>query len=293
MRLLSSVLTLCLLAAASSSSARLPAPAAAAPEALQSVVTMRLDGSIVVDERGQVTEFHFDTPVVPAIREALGRIVPQWRFKPVLADGKPHSARAQMRVILAAQKVGETYQARIDNAVFPESLSAADSSPWIAPKRLPPPTYPFGVLQAGVSGRVLLGVKVAADGRPDKVVLVQTLLFDVKGRDPVLHEAIRQFERAALTAASRWRFKVAQRDHAPSDEDMTVMVPVEYIVAGARIDTAGAWQTVVRSPKRRMEWLGDASDLQHVGVADVSGAELMPAASVLQLATQINGAPVM
>lgn len=287
-----------LLAAAGPGLALPPEPSAVAAGPLESVVTIRVDGSIVVDERGQVTAFHIDTPVLPAISAPLERIVPQWRFKPVLVDGKPHSARGQVRLILAAQKVGESYQARIDNVVFRDDFNAnspraGQHTVLITPKSMPPPAYPPGVLRAGVSGRVLLAVKVAPDGRADKVAAVQTLLFDVKGRDPVLREAIRQFEHAAVKATSRWRFNVAARDTPPSGHDMIVMVPVAYIVGDATVDTAGTWHTVVRAPKRQPEWLEDAPGLQRVGVADVSGAELMPASSVLQLATNVAGAPVM
>lgn len=307
MRLLSNVLPLlCLLAAASSSAALPPAPAdtAALPPAsadaaapLESVVTMRLDGSITVDERGQVSEFHLDTPVVPVISTALGRIVPQWQFKPVLVDGKPHSARAKVRMILAAQKVGETYQARIDNAVFRDSFDAsanANESPaLITAKRMPPPAYPFGALQAGISGRVLLAVKVRADGRADKVMPVQTLLFDVKGRELVLRAAIKQFEQAAVNATRSWRFNVAPRNTPRTDADMTVMVPVQYIVGSAQLDAPGTWHTVIRGPKRKAQWLGEAPGLQRIGASDASGTELIPATSVVQLATEVAGAPVM
>jgi protein TonB len=83
----------------------------------------------------------------------------------------------------------------------------------------PAPVYPPELLAAGVEGRVVLRVRVAASGRA----------VDVSVHRSSGHEA---FDRAALAAVRRWRFNPARR--AGIAVETEVAVPVRFVVAEGR-----------------------------------------------------------
>ena len=289
------LLPLCLLFAAGAVLAAVnPAPTSI-PGPLESVVVMHVDGSIVFDEQGQVVEYKIDTPVVEALGSMLDRTVHAWRFKPVVIDGTPRRARTQMRIVLAAIKVGESYQVKVDNVVFPGAgaTKASDSVPQITRNQLKPPRYPGSLNRAGITGTVLLGIRIGADGQAEQVTAIQSMLFDVKGRDRVLNEAIRQLEKSAVDAAIHWTFNVPATIAHLSAEHRTVTVTAEYVLEKNTRDAPGKWRTVVRIPKREMDWLPKAAGIQKVGVADTQPGEVIPVASAVSLVSDVVGSVVM
>jgi TonB family protein len=260
-------------------------------------MTMQVDGSIVIDPQGQVSEFTIDTPLLDKMRVALDRTVRTWRFEPVIVDGAPRTARAKMRVILSALAQGDNYQVKIDNVVFP-GVSGTDNTapplpPLITAKSLQPPRYPPALVFAGVSGTVLLAVKVGADGQVAQVMAVQSALLDVKGDKSTLSKAVQMFEQSAIGVAKTWRFNVGSKEGPLSARDMTVTVPITYMVEGKKPVAPGTWRTEVRAPPRPIEWLQDEPDVQTIGVADVADGEVLPVGSALTLVTHVVGTIVM
>ena len=149
---------------------------------------------------------------------------------------------------------------KIDNVVFPGDPDTAfarrtDHLPPSPRAGCRPPSYPPGLLKAGVSGMVLLGIQVGADGKAAQVVAVQSMLYDLKGADKPLLEAIELMERSAIRGAQRWSFKISPERGALPAKDRTVTVPVEYGIGRQPDAVNGKWRTVVRVPKREMDWL--------------------------------------
>lgn len=71
-----------------------PAVAAAKSEqpAMESVLTARLDGWLIIDTDGSVPDLGIETEVPAALRESLDRTVRRWRFHPVVIDGEVRRA---------------------------------------------------------------------------------------------------------------------------------------------------------------------------------------------------------
>jgi hypothetical protein len=275
-----------------------PAAAAAAgtapkvdPARLERVITLPVDGSVLLTAQGQVAEFRCDTPLSRELREKLDRNVLQWRFR-MAPDTPPGGGRAKLRVVLAGFKVGDSYTIQIDNVLFPgepEKAAAGQKAPPISPKLMQPPRYPETLQRAGVSGTVLLAILVSADGRSEKILPVQSMLFDVRGRDRALAAGIHLLEQTAVAIARRWTYNIApQRGALPAGE-RTVMVPVAFDMSNGGTPAPGTWRTVVRVPKRPIDWLPDSPEAQHVGVSDVVAGEMVPATSVVKLTSDVIG----
>ncbi len=264
----------------------------ASPDTLERVITLPVDGSILITPQGQVAEFQSNTPLPPELREKVDRNVLAWRFR-MTSDNLLLGGRAQIRVVLAATKVGDGYAVKIDNVLFPgvpdPRAAAFETTPLISGKSLKPPLFPMPLQRAGVSGTVLLAVLVGADGHAEKVIPVQSMVFDVRGSDRVLAEAIRQFEKSAVYAARRWTYNVAPARGALPADARTVMVPVAFTMEETDSTAPGTWRTVVRAPKRSIEWLPDVPGSQHVGVSDINAGEMIPAVSLVQLTSDVIG----
>lgn len=264
-------------------------------EPLETVMTMHVDGQILIDAEGRVENFEVATDIVDPLEAGLLKLVEQWRFNPVLVDGQARRASARMRVVLAAVRVGEDYRISIDNVVFPNDEEfkpgGAPNSNFITGRELDKPLYPVELQMQRVTGTVLLAILVSPDGRAKEVLAAQSMLFDVRGRDRVLRQAIRMMEMSARSAARSWTFNVPPGSRDGSPREMTVYVPVQYIIDEK--PAPGQWRTVVRVPKRFVGWLPGSDPAQAVGVADIASGEVIPLAASLTLAVPVIGSPVM
>lgn len=268
------------------------------PEPLESVKTMHVDGQILIDTQGRVELFEIETDVLEPLEVALLRLVREWRFNPVLVDGEARRATARMRVILAAHREDDGYRVSIDNVAFPEDKPAKppitsppiDSSV-ISGRSFRSPRYPRELEMQGVAGTVLVAVLAGPGGKTAKAKATQTMLYDVRGRDEVLRKAIAVMERSALSAARDWTFNMPVVREGDVPKDLTVMVPVEFKLGKTALP--GQWRTVVRSPKRPIDWLPASQSARAAGVADFVAGEMLPLSSAFSLVTEVIGLPVM
>jgi TonB family protein len=271
--------------------AKSPVPVVESPASgLERVAVMRLDGTITIDATGKPVGYTLAKPLPAALAANIDRIVHGWRFHPVLQDGVPRHAEARMRIGLAARKIGEQVEVRIDNATFPGPESETMPN-GIARVRMAPPRYPMPLMRAGVSGKVLLTLRIAADGSVADVVASQSMLFDVGGTDKNLRRAIAMLEESAIAGARRWRFTVPERLAAAPPAEMTLSAPIEYRMAKGEA-APGDWQWVVRVPYRPAAWLPKAPSGSQPGVADLADGELAGGAPALRLAMDVAGQPV-
>lgn len=274
------ILGLCLAAFASTGLAKsnvvVPPPAP-----LENVVVMQVDGWLSIDTEGRTEKFNIDTPLTGVLKENLERVARGWKFKPVTVDGVPRRATTPIRVTLSASKQGEGYRVAVDNVTFPADpklkTTTDDAEKFaITVKRLLPPGYPMDLMQMGVEGAVLLAVEIGPDGRVKQVLAVQSMLYDVRGREIVLRQAIGQFELVAVNAARLWRFNVPAADTPRSSQDMTALVPVNFMMIDKPKNQAGVWRTVIRQPKRAIDWLPVDPSRPTVGIADTTGGGVIP-----------------
>lgn len=273
----------------------------------ESVLTLRVDGDVTIDPEGKVLAYQLLTELDPQIEKLITRAVPAWRFKPILRGGSGVSANSPMRITLAAKETNGGYEVRVDNVVFRAITKAnseaeltsekmtggmAHASGESAPKAsitadtLLPPLYPDGLGRAGVEGLVLLNMRLKPDGTVAEVFASQSSLFNLKGKPVLLDRARTVLEKSAVMAARQWRFKVEAREpSALKASDLTVRVPVEYILHGGQMtgSLAGKWRHEYRGPNSRVPWLLE-EELQRVGVSDLDGGEILAGTSDFRLA---------
>lgn len=278
--------------------------AAKPPGQLEKVIAMRVDGEVAIDAEGQVIEVTVASRTPPAIQAMIEQGMRRWRFKPLLVDGVAQPARSQMRLTLVAtpRTDAEGYLVRVDNAIFPgeiddesaprnhRGVEADTPTAHIKVLSMVPPNYPLQMQMYGVSGKVLLGLKLGMDGRVETVQVVQSMLLGARGHDRALEAALRDFELAASGRAKAWTYEITPTAERVAPADLTVLVPVVFLMEGDVDEPPGSWQTVVRTPKRPIGWLPATEGVYGAGVADLASGESLPARSRLVLAEDVLGA---
>jgi outer membrane biosynthesis protein TonB len=275
-----------------------PSPGAeSASRGIEYLLSMSVEGTLLVDTDGSVREYALTTKVSPGLAEAIGKAVKSWRFEPVLIDGQLVRAAAKMHISLAATKTGQDYQVHVENAVFRPADPASGKVPVAQSgsveatgRRMNPPRYPSAMLHAGIGGRVLVALHFSPEGKVLEVVPVQSMLFDTRGQDRMLSKAIEQFEDATLEAARRWRVAVSVKPGAATTAmDFTAYTTVDYVIGTHAVaEPAGEWRLVARNARRSPPWLSEVN-APNVGVADLASGETLPLSEALRLRSPVAG----
>src|SRR5690606_3701112 len=108
----------------------------------QAEASMVVTGEIRVDAEGKVTGYAIDhEDQVPAlVLSNIAETLPDWRFKPVLVDGKAVPARARMSLRMLARPTGEDgYTVSIAGSAFGDS--DVQETDQVRSKRMSPPPY--------------------------------------------------------------------------------------------------------------------------------------------------------
>lgn len=286
----------------------LPLAAAASADegAGKQLVTMRLAGTLTVDTDGRVDDYQIRTKMPAPVKELLDKVIPAWRFEPVLVDGKVVRAQAPMRIVVAATEEGKGYRLRVDNVLFrantreeyaAEAQAQAKQGIRISGKRMAPPRYPETLMMAGIEGIVLLAVRVAPDGQVADAIVTQSSLLNAAGlRTSDLDRLRGVMERSALAAARAWRFSIDLQPDTQMFEGKTVRVPVHYMLNNNKQkqeDFTGSWRREYRSPLRTAPWLAKETGEEVVGVSDLLNGEMLSGNPTLRLLNreQTLGAP--
>lgn len=270
-------------ASAAGASPRLPPPEVETP-----VYATRVDGSIEIGPDGRVVRYEPETTLKEPLAGRVRGLAERLRFEPVEIDGKPVIARTKMRLHLVAEalETGEL-QVRVEHVGFPEGEEGMQRLPesqggyirGIA-KRVPV-RYPKEALTTGggLSGRVLVALRLAPDGTVVEALARESALYSVKGREKALGGALALFERSATEAIRRWQFDVRVPDGAyPKPEELTGLIAVEYFIDGHPQPRPGLWMHETRSRERSLPWLdpvladrlpdlGDVGNGGHFGLA--------------------------
>jgi len=290
-------LSLCLVLVPLAGSAKQPV------EIDNNVLTMRVDGEIAIDPAGKLLDYRITTPIKPEMQKLLDASVRKWTFHPVVIDGQPVAAKSKMRITLAAREAGSGYSVSVDNVTFRDYAEKKDESAnderrmakkaehvAIVAKALRPGGYPNGLMRAGVEGAVLLYLKLSLDGNVENIIAVQSSLYDVRGRPELLDQARKLFEDAAIAAAKRWKFEVSSTKATPTADDLTVTIPVAYVMPKRQAsDAPGQWRTELRSEKRIAPWLLDTPAVQNIGISDLDNGDMLPIASAFRAPDGVIG----
>lgn len=184
-------------------------------------------GTLSIDERGHVIAVELDNPKIgDEIREGYARHIQDWRFEPVVIDGKPARVTGHMRLSLVAFRQDGVDGLRLGF----RNVSFYDPPGWEGqpddirfegkPAR---PVFPEKAARAGIGASVQLMVKVGKDGAVAEAATQDVWLTGEKvGSDARRRGLVEQFAASSERAAARWRF-------ANAPEGKLLQVPVRYV----------------------------------------------------------------
>jgi hypothetical protein len=253
---------------------------------LEDVVTMRLEGSVVVDPAGKVVSHTLDTKLDENLAGLVRKAVAAWTFSPPVIDGSPATVRSRMWITLAGREVASGYEVRIDNVNFynppdPKNAAAPDKPRIQLTSIKPSPKYP----KYNVNGGITLLVRFSPDGAVADVVATQCSLYFAGGRATDKVAACRAMISNATTAVRKWRATVPA-ELAREPGGLTGTLPFQYIgLQGAELVAAsgepGQWRRESRTRYAEPAWR-DAGT-QRVGSSDVADGALRMASTPLRL----------
>jgi hypothetical protein len=213
------------------------AAAAAGPGGVRkrAEASMLITGWIDIGKDGGVKAHRLDQPekLPPEVVELVAKVVPGWRFEPVVLAGRSVNARTRMsaRVILA--KSGDNgYVLRMGSTSFGDEQPVKGEALTII-DRMRPPNYPQSAYMAGVQGTVYLILKVDRHGVVEDVVDEQVNLT-VVGNDQQMKQGRQLLAKAAKAAAREWRFDLPVRGPLADEPFWSLRVPVAFKLCGDR-----------------------------------------------------------
>jgi TonB family protein len=263
------------------------------PAPLETVLSLQVEGEVDIDASGNVLAYRFDTPPPESVRGAVERTIRGWHFVPRIDGAVVQAQTISMRLALGARESGGKYLSRIENVWLTAKVPLAQQrrveteTVVLQAASLGPPRYPLDLAAHGISGKVLVGLRVGVDGKVADAVVVQSALMDAQDPSAGARRALALFEKSALAGARRWRFDVTPGQGVPTPEDLTVLVPVSY--AMRRDEAAGKWRSIVRTPRTPPPWLPATDDRSRLGVADVGNGGAVPQAADVRLAVDQAG----
>lgn len=236
------------------------APAAGGIAAVRQQVesSMLVGGDIHIETDGSVSalqlrqEERLPEGVIKLVRDN----VLQWRFEPVVVDGKPVRAIAPMNLRVIARKLeGGSYEVSLRGVSF-QKYDAVDPHN-VTSTAMTPPRYPEAALRAGATGSVYLLVKVGRDGKVEDAFAEQVNLTFLS-RESEQRRFREVLAKSAVAAAKGWTFQVPTEGDSVSQPYWNVRVPISYAIGNSRdnkgAETYGRWTSYVAGPRESAPW---------------------------------------
>lgn len=194
------------------------------------VYTARTTGSITIDEQGAVLEVELDDKSLgQEVMAAYAQHIRDWRFEPVLEQGRPIRAKGYMNLDLLAfrQRGSDDLALGVSSARFVDPPSVQEAKPRQRSKdRLAQPRYPHDAAVLGIGADVTVLVRVGEQGRVEDAAVASLMLVGERAGEQGLqgrHAGL--FSRSATDVAKRWTFAWA----SPGE---TLKVPIRYTPPG-------------------------------------------------------------
>ncbi len=244
------------------------------------VFEMKVRGDIEIDTEGHVRSQQLKGEFSPAVAQLIENNVRSWHFEPIQVDGRPVIARTRVSLLLEATPLeGGSYRLKVLNLIFgaPESLYA-----------LAPPRYPEQAGRAGLGAKVIMLLKLDADGNVVDTHAIQTSL-SATGNERFARKWRLQFEKASAMAARRWKFNPAEKING-TNIDSTVRVPIVFSMGSYRgEDTSADWRAFFPGPINPSSWLGIDPRSEMSNLAELKEGEAQPLASRFKPTESIIG----
>lgn len=246
----------------------------------ESLYTMRVRGELAFDTSGKVVEHRYSTQVEPAVAAGIDRAIATWRFQPYMKDGAAVAVRTPFEVTLAGREtVPGKFEVKVESARFGNSKKSCAPGPKCKDAELENeprlPGYPKGLMKSGVSGMVLVYLKIDPEGRVLDASVAQSALFNIKGRTEILSKARKNLERECLIYSRKLKWKAGTGDPVGgSDINRMAALPFVFKMTDAAVDNVGTWRFEARGPKQVAAWL-QKNKVNAPGVSDVDGKGLI------------------
>lgn len=153
-----------------------------------------------ISAEGRAENIHVRTSLRPDLDENAIAALQQWIFEPARKDGKPVRTAETMAVTfrLPQSSTGDpTYEAGPDVSA-PRVIKKVE------------PEYTEETRKAGVRGTVILSAAISLEGRPEEIVVVQSLHPDLDNN--------------AIAAFRQWEFEPGRKDGQPVRVQVTVQM---------------------------------------------------------------------
>lgn len=241
------------------------------------VKTVDVDADIVIAQDGSVREIDVGKDVAPGVAALVEKAVKQWRFEPVVRNGKPVMAKTGLTMDLAATKVGAGYSLRIQRVVFVSSRAK--------PLKYVVPGMPRTAMGSGMNFDVLAAMRVDPQGN---VVEAALLSLQVRGGRREPKHLREDFAVEVERALKHSKFRPADVAAGERGDD-TFYLPLDYRNAlgrGASLTIAERFGDATPVP-----WLTPDQQPKLIELPESKGG--MPVAmadSDVRLATQVVGA---
>lgn len=215
------------------------------------------DGSVVatfmVTKEGEVRAIRIDESSHPDFEKAAVEVLPQWRFRPATADGKPVAVRMRQTLVFSMRSPTGSL-ARTD-AVQPYVIAGEERLPegdrQLAVKLAAPVAYPLDLLLAGLRGTATIELFIDPQGLVAEARIVSAT-----------HPA---FGAAAKASMESWVFSPALKAGQPIWSKLQREVRFDPRGRDMQLDESAA--RILKLLKRRPEQIVDLADLDAIPAA--------------------------
>ncbi len=221
----------------------------------QAEATMVLTGKISINADGGVIDYDIDdeAKVPDYVLVNLAKWVPDWRFKPVLVDGKAVPAKAKMSLRMLARPSGDDkFEVSIAGSSFGHDDARATDN--VRSLEMRPPRYPSDVVRQGGQGTAYLLLKVGQQGTVEDVV-VERVNLDVYASERQMQRFRDSLAATAAKAAREWTFIPPTTGELAQESSWSVRVPVDFHLGAKKEVAYGQWAAYLPGPYQRAPWL--------------------------------------
>lgn len=218
-------------------------------------------GDLEIGPDGAVRSWKMDSHKLGRpIEDLLRKNIAQWRFEPVLVDGRPVIAKTRMSVTLTAITHGDGYLLKVSDVSFGSAKPLGD---------IVPPRYPVDAIRAGLGARVLLSIKLDAQGNVVAAHPYQTSLSK-HGNESQAERWRKRFEQVSLKAVRQWKYELGQELDGNA-VGSTLMVPITFTITPGRTSKGveNRWHRYVPGPITPAPW----TDAKSVAQLDLDGLD--------------------
>lgn len=254
-------------------------PVAATAEKPVPTFELQVDGAISIGPDGRVLDYEPKSDLSPAIAKIVGDQVRSWTFEPVLVDGRPVIAETRLALELEAMQSGDDgYALRIARVWFGQPAKR---------HRMDPPRYPRSAVRARLGAKVVLVLKLDAQGNVIDVFPEQTSLTSA-GKESVEEKWREIFEKASIAAAREWKFEITETVNGKPIES-SVRIPVVFTLRDDSRRSDTRWQVFIPGPVHPLPWVDSESLATGPGRDALEDGELQPLSSRFKLKQDVVG----